>query len=313
VSTVRVAVVDVGTNSTRLLVAETDPRAPRGRFEELVRRSNVTRLGHGLERTGRLDHEAMERVERVLGSYRAEVDGLDADIRTGVMTSAVREAANGPEFVRRVRERHGFDVRAISGEEEARLTYRGATAGRGDDGRIVVIDVGGGSTEIVVGAGDDVLFHTSTPAGVVRLSERHLRADPPSPEELEDLAGDVASILSSALPDRARAGVKQAIGVAGTATSLASIDLALEPYDPARVEGHAVSLRTCARILGELSRMTERRRREVPGLHPDRAPTILAGAVILPAAVSAFGLRGFVASESDLLRGEAMRCAALRA
>lgn len=311
-SGVRVAVVDIGTNSTRLMVAEVaGPLEAEPRVAELARRSNVTRLGHLLERTGRLDSEAMERVERVLGSYRSEVDALGVDATTGVMTSAVREAANGPAFVRRVRERHGFDVRAISGDEEAHLTYRGATAGRSTGAsRTVVIDVGGGSTEIVVGSGREVVFHASTPAGVVRLSERHLRGDPPGPAELDALAADVAAILAAHLPGPATEGVEHAIGVAGTATSLASIDQALEPYDPARVDGYLVSLDACERMLARLAAVGEDRRRSVPGLHPDRAPTILAGAVILPAVVRAFGLDSFEASESDILRGEALRYAA---
>ncbi|MFN8174277.1 MAG: Ppx/GppA phosphatase family protein [Solirubrobacteraceae bacterium] len=308
----RIAVVDIGTNSTRLLVADVGRARSGGpAFAELARRSTVTRLGQGVDRTGRLDPGAMERVERVLDGYRAEADALGAEATTGVMTSAVREAANGAEFVRRVRGRHGFAVRAIPGEEEARLTYRGAIDGRaGDDGRVVVIDVGGGSTEVVVGSGERVAFHVSTPAGVVRLSERHLRGDPPSAAELSALEADVSSILDATLPADVRDAAGQAIGVAGTATSLASIDQALEPYDPARVDGYEVTLAACERILGRLARMTEERRRAVPGLHPDRAPTILAGAVILPAVVRAFGLDRFEASESDILRGEALRYAA---
>lgn len=311
-SAVRVAVVDIGTNSTRLLVAEVaDAHGPAPAFRELARHSNVTRLGEGLERTGRLDAEAMERVHRVMASYRAEVDRIGVDGTTGVLTSAVREAANGPAFVREVRQRHGFDVRTISGDEEAHLTYRGATAGRPDaDRAVVVIDVGGGSTEIVVGRDGEVAFHVSTRAGVVRQSERHLHADPPTAAEIAALAADVEAILAAEVPAEARAGVVHAIGVAGTATSIAAIDQALEPYDPARVHSYVVPLATADAILARLAGMTEPERRSVPGLHPDRAPTILAGVVILSAAVRAFGLDRFEVSEADLLRGEALRFAA---
>ncbi len=311
-SAVRVAVVDIGTNSTRLLIAEVgDARGTAPAFTELARHSNVTRLGHGLERTGRLGDEAMERVHRVLGSYRTEVDEIGVAGTTGVLTSAVREAANGPAFVGEVRERHGFDVRTISGDEEAHLTYRGATAGRPDAARpLVVIDVGGGSTEIVVGRGGEVAFHVSTRAGVVRQSERHLHADPPAAAEIAALAEDVDAILAAAVPAAARAGVEHAIGVAGTATSIAAIDQALEPYDPARVHGYVVSLATCDAVLARLAGMTDAERRAVPGLHPDRAPTIVAGVVILSAVVRGFGLDRFETSEADLLRGEALRYAA---
>jgi len=198
-----------------------------------------------------------------------------------------------------------------AGDEEAAATFAGVTSSRSGPTRgTLVVDVGGGSTEVVVGRDGDVAFHVSTLAGVVRQSERHLRGDPPAPAEIDAVAADVERVLGGAVPPAARAGVEHAIGVAGTATSIAAIDQALVPYDPARVHGHEVTLATCDELLGRLAAMSDAERRTVPGLHPDRAPTILAGIVILTAVVRLFGLDRFEVSEADLLRGEALRAAA---
>ncbi len=154
------------------------------------------------------------------------------------MTSAVRDAANGDEFAAAVRDRYGLEGRTLSGDEEARLTFLGATAARaGDDTRLLVIDIGGGSTELVVGANGEVAFHVSTQAGVVRHTERHIHSDPPTEPEMEALADDARAVIAAAVPDDVRNSVGGAVAVAGTATSVAAIDLELVPYDTARVEG----------------------------------------------------------------------------
>ena len=202
----RVAVVDIGTNSTRLLVADV---APDGSLIELERRTKVTRLGDRLDRTGVLDDAAMERVLTTLAEYRAVIDAGGAERAVAVLTSAVRDAANGDAFLARVRAQdEALHARVIPGDEEARLTFRGATSERapGDMTPTVVIDVGGGSTELVVGSGDEVSFHVSTQAGVVRHTERHLATDPPTSAELEALAADVRSMFAQAVPPSARAG-----------------------------------------------------------------------------------------------------------
>lgn len=302
----RVGVVDVGSNSTRLLVAD----VAEGRIRELDRRSEVTRLGQDVDRTGALAGEARERVLAVLDGYRAALEGCEAT--TAVLTSAVRDASNGAEFAEEVRRRYGLDARTLDGDTEARLTFLGATAERaaGDGPPTVVIDVGGGSTEYVVGEGGAMTFHVSTQAGVVRQTERHLHSDPPRHEEMEALAGDVREVVRAAVPEAVRAGVAHAIGVAGTATSCAAMDLGLEPYDPARVQGHVVQDGELELMLARLAEMPLAQRRRVPGLHPDRAPTIVAGVVILLEALRAFGLREFEASEHDILWGAALTLAA---
>ncbi len=302
----RVGVVDVGSNSTRLLVAD----VAQGRIRELDRRSEVTRLGQDVDRTGALADEARARVFAVLDGYRAALEGCDAT--TAVLTSAVRDASNGADFAEEVRRRYGLEARTLDGDTEARLTFLGATAERavGDGPPTVVIDVGGGSTEYVVGEGGAMTFHVSTQAGVVRQTERHLHSDPPRHAEMEALAVDVREVVRAAVPEAVRAGVAHAIGVAGTATSCAAIELALEPYDPARVQGHVVQSGELEWMLARLAEMPLAQRRAVPGLHPDRAPTIVAGIVILLEALRAFELTEFEASEHDILWGAALTLAA---
>ncbi len=175
----------------------------------------------------------------------------------------------------------------------------------------VVIDIGGGSTEFIVGADHTTSFHVSVQAGVLRMSERHIHSDPPSPTELQDLAADTRQIFLASLPAEQRKAVKRAIAVAGTATSAAAIDQELEPYDPERVHGYELLLATVELLIARLADMTEAGRREVVGLHPDRAPTIVAGMILLEEAMKAFDLDHVEVSEHDILRGGTLRLAGL--
>jgi exopolyphosphatase/guanosine-5'-triphosphate,3'-diphosphate pyrophosphatase len=300
----RVAVIDMGSNSTRLLVADVDD----GTVHELTRETRITRLAQGVDATGRLADEAIDRVLAALADYREEIDRLGAERVTAVATSAVRDAANGPDFLERLRERFGFDAQILSGDEEARLTFLGATAARPPGGDpVLVLDIGGGSTEFVVGLpGEPPQFHVSTQAGAVRQTERHVTGDPPPREDLHAMAGEVSAIIAGAVPEDLRRSTTAGIAVAGTATSVAAIDQELDPYDPERVHGYGLQLAACERILAMLAAMTEAERREVKGLHPDRAPTIVAGVVILIEAMRAFGLEVMETSEADILHGAAL-------
>lgn len=303
----RVGVVDIGSNSTRLYVADVEHGSVTAEHD---RRSNVTRLGQGVDASGRLADEALDRVRRVLDEYAAALDGLGADRRVAVLTSAVRDADNGPDFEAEVRDRYGLEARVLPGEEEARLTFLGAVSEERDlPEPVVVIDVGGGSTEIVIGSGREVSFWTSSQMGVVRQTERHLHTDPPAGDELAALAADVRGVLADEVPGDVRDGARAAVAVAGTATSLAAIDLELEPYDPTRVHGHRLDAARCEELLERLAALPEEERRAVPGLHPDRAPTIVAGVIVLREALRVFGLDAFVASEHDILRGAALEAA----
>jgi exopolyphosphatase/guanosine-5'-triphosphate,3'-diphosphate pyrophosphatase len=301
----RVAVVDIGTNSTRLLVCDTEgERVTR----ELERRSTVTRLGAGVDADGRLGEEAMARVFSTLDEYRALIDRYDAGRAIAVLTSAVREAVNGREFANQVEQRYALKPYVLTGDEEAALTFLGATSERDpqDHTPTVVIDIGGGSTEIVIGSGHQASFHVSTRAGVVRQTERHLHSDPPTNDELEQTREDVRAILLDGVPVDHREAVEHAIAVAGTATSLAAIAQQLEPYDPEKVHGYHLSRERCGEILGRLASIPLEERRKVPGLHPDRAPTIIAGVLILIEVLTLFGLELVEVSEHDILRGAAL-------
>jgi exopolyphosphatase/guanosine-5'-triphosphate,3'-diphosphate pyrophosphatase len=305
---VPVAVVDIGSNSTRLLIAEVDPAT--GAVEELLRRSVVTRLGDGVDSGGSLSEEAIDRVLSTLDGYRAAIDAHDCRANLAVLTSAVRDAANGAAFAARVREDYGLDARILSGSDEAQLTFLGAMSGRHAPSEpTVVIDIGGGSTEFVVGRGHTAGFHASLPAGVVRMSERHIHSDPPATEELQSLALDARTTFLDGLAPDVRAPVTRGIAVAGTATSAASIDQELDPYDPSRVHGYPLLLATVELLLARLADMTEARRRAVVGLDPARAPTIVAGMILLSEALRAFELDKAEVSEHDILHGGALRLA----
>ena len=301
----RRAVVDIGTNSTRLFIADVSD----GRVGEVLeRRTEITRLGAGVDAGGRLSEEGMERVYVVLDSYRRLIDRHRVPDAVAAMTSAVRDATNGAEFASTVRRRWGLEPQVLSGDEEARLTFLGATSERDPSDRtpILVIDIGGGSTEFVIGPGREMQFHVSNQAGVVRQTERHVHSDPATRAELEALGRDVRGILRTGVPDEWRRAVRHAIGVAGTATSMASIAQELEPYDPDRVEGYVLSVSECREIFDRLARMTVAQRRQVPGLHPDRAPAIVAGVIILLETLALFDLDEVEVSEHDILMGAAL-------
>jgi exopolyphosphatase/guanosine-5'-triphosphate,3'-diphosphate pyrophosphatase len=304
----RVAVVDLGTNTTRLLVADVED----GRVRELERKTKVTRLGEGVDSTGRLADGAIERVATTLEDYKAILEALKPDRTIALATSATRDAANGNDFRQMLHDRFGLDAHIIPGEEEARLTFLGATAARPPGaGPFVVIDIGGGSTEFVVGsAGSDPTFRVSTQAGSVRQTERHLKEDPPSDEDLLALRAAIRSILEEAIPEQIRGTVEAGIAVAGTATSLAAIDQQLDPYDPEKVQGYGLLLEAVDRMLGELAAIPLAERRQVTGLHPDRAPTIVAGTAILLESIRIFGLASVEVSEADILHGAALDLAA---
>jgi exopolyphosphatase/guanosine-5'-triphosphate,3'-diphosphate pyrophosphatase len=301
----RIAVVDIGTNSTRLLVCA---REGERIVEELERRSTVTRLGAGVDADGRLAQEAMDRVYATLDEYRGLIERHDVHAAVAVLTSAVRDAANGAEFAATVKDRYGVEPNVLSGDEEARLTFLGATSERDPDDQTptVVVDIGGGSTEVVVGRGREATFHVSNQAGVVRQTERHIHQDPPTEEELEETRQDVREILRRGVPEAQRSVVERAIAVAGTATSLGAIAQELEPYDPEKVHGYRLSLSECEEILQRLASIPLEERRQVPGLHPDRAPTIVAGVIILVETLRLFGLEQVEVSEHDILRGAAL-------
>jgi exopolyphosphatase/guanosine-5'-triphosphate,3'-diphosphate pyrophosphatase len=301
----RVAVVDIGTNSTRMLVGDVRD----GLVDEVERRTTVTNLGRGVDHTGCLSSDAVENVCGVIADYRARYQELGAERVMPIATSAVRDSTNGDAFIAELRERFDLRPQVLTGEEEAHLTYLGATAQRGEEASTLVFDIGGGSTELIVGTGNRVDFHTSLQVGTVRHSERHLTTDPPDPTQLEVLASDVRNLIEDSIAGDSGARAANAIAVAGTPTSLAAVDQELDPYDPSRVHGYRLRMRSVQRMLSRLASMPLAERLRVPGLHPGRAPTIVAGTVILVQVMRAFGVEEIEVSERDILHGSALSAA----
>jgi exopolyphosphatase/guanosine-5'-triphosphate,3'-diphosphate pyrophosphatase len=289
----RVGVVDLGTNSTRLLVAEVDD----GRVEEVARHTQITRLGEGVDERRKLLPLPIARVRNVLADYRRELEELGAERVLAIGTSAIRDAENGEAFLGEVEWSYGFATRLLSGSDEAQLTRRGVANGRklGDD--TLVLDVGGGSTELITAR-----ERTSLDVGSVRLTERYLHSDPPTDEELDAAARAVRDELPSLEPDGA-------IGVAGTITTLAALELG--GYDPQRVHGYRLSREGVGAQLDRLASLPLAQRRELAGLEPERAPVIVAGAVIVREVLDRYGLAGLEVSERDILHGAALEAAAL--
>jgi exopolyphosphatase/guanosine-5'-triphosphate,3'-diphosphate pyrophosphatase len=303
----RVGVVDLGTNTTRLLVADVDD----GRVSELVRRTRITRLGEGVDERRRLLPVPIARVRNCLSDYRRELESLGAERTLAIATSAVRDAENGEAFLGEVEWSYGFETRLLSGHDEALLTFRGVASARPIRGRTLIVDLGGGSTEFVLGEPDGLAFHESIDMGSVRMTERFLPSDPPSAADLEACAAAVRSLLAERIPDGVRGGAEAAIGVAGTVTTLAALDLDLSEYDPERVHGHRIPAEAVEVQLRRLASLPLAERRRVPALEPERAPVIVAGAVIVREVLAHFGLRELEASERDIMDGAALAAADL--
>ncbi|MGH2959051.1 MAG: Ppx/GppA phosphatase family protein [Solirubrobacterales bacterium] len=304
----RIGAIDIGSNSTRLLVADVDG----GEISEISRESIVTRLGDGVDKSRALNDRAIERVMDALEEYAGEIVLAGCDRIGGVATSAVREATNGEDFAEQVGTRHGIPIEVIGGDQEAQLTFLGASTGEAlnGEGRSIVVDIGGGSTEFIVGAGGELLFHISTQLGAVRQSERWLPSDPPTKDEIQSLLDEAQTIVLDAVPEEFRRDIANGIAVAGTPTVLAAVDQELEPFDPWKVHGYPITVEAAERLLEMLASLPLEERRKVPGLHPDRAPTIVAGAAILLSTLKAFGLDQVVVSEHDILYGVALTLAA---
>jgi exopolyphosphatase/guanosine-5'-triphosphate,3'-diphosphate pyrophosphatase len=289
----RVGVVDLGTNSTRLLVAD----VREGRVDEVARRIQITRLGEGVDERRRLLPLPIARVRNVLSDYRRELDELGAERVLAIGTSAIRDADNGEAFLGEVEWSYGFTTRLLSGHEEAWLTRRGVANGRGLGADTVVLDVGGGSTELITGGS-----RASIDIGCVRLTERFLRSDPPASAELEAAAREIRESLPQLEPT-------DAIGVAGTVTSLAALKLGGHDLD--RVHGFRLSRDMVEEQLERLASLPLEQRRRLPALEPERAPVIVAGALIVREALDCYELEELEVSERDLLHGAAVEAAAL--
>jgi exopolyphosphatase/guanosine-5'-triphosphate,3'-diphosphate pyrophosphatase len=280
-----VAAIDLGTNTTRLLVADVED----GRLDELHRETRITRLGEGVDSRRRLLPVPIARVRNVLSDYRQRAESHGAERTLLVATSAVRDAENGEAFLGEIEWSYGFVTRLLTGDEEAELTRRGVES---LDPATLLVDIGGGSTELVLDG-----FHTSLPLGSVRFTERYG----------EDVAASIGA-TRPLLPELQPSG---AVGVAATITSLAALDLGLEAYDRERVHGHVLTRDGARTQLERLAALPLEERRRVPALDPERAPVIVAGAAILLAILDAYDLPAIRVSERDLLDGAALATAEL--
>ena len=287
----RVAAVDLGTNSTRFLVADVE----NGAVQEIARGLRITGLGEGVDARRRLLPLPIARVRNSLSDFRREIERLGAERALAVGTSAVRDADNGEAFLGEVEWSYGFKTRLLSGGDEAALTFRGALLGRNDADGTMVVDLGGGSTELVT-----VEHAVSIDVGSVRMTEQF-------GEDVEAIAARVRELLPAELAPQ------RAIGVAGTITSLAALDLGLDAYDPERVHGHVLSAAAVDEQRQRLAALSLEERRRLPAFEPDRAPVIVAGAAIVREILRSYGLDGIEASEHDLLHGVALEAASLPA
>ena len=295
----RYAAIDVGTNTVLLLVAEQTASG----FSPVVERGAITRLGKGVDASRRLAPEAMERTLDALGRFAAEARSLGAQGLVVSATSAARDAQNGAEFLASAKTRAGVDVEILSGDEEARLSYLAVATDFGAEAperELVALDIGGGSTEFIFGTGPSVRFHTSIDIGSVRLTERCIRSDPPSAEDMARLHAELASALAPVPRPKVNALV---VGVAGTVTTLYAVANGIAPYDAARVHKGWLSCGELSRTRARLAAVPLATRRTIPGLQPERADVIIAGAVLLEHALDHLGAAGARVSDRGLRWG----------
>ncbi|WTW95474.1 Ppx/GppA family phosphatase [Streptomycetaceae bacterium NBC_01309] len=310
-TTERVAAIDCGTNSIRLLVADLDPDT--GSLTDLDRRMRIVRLGQGVDTTGRLAPEALERTFAACRDYREAIDALGAKRLRFVATSASRDAENREDFRNGVREILGVEPEVVTGDEEAALSFTGATrelagadpsaaGASGLERPFLVLDIGGGSTEFVLG-GDHVEAARSVNVGCVRMTERHLRSDPPTPAEIAAAKADIEAAIdlaAEAVPlDRA----KTVVGLAGSVATVAGIALDLPEYDPRVIHHSRIGVDRVREITERLLASTHDERAAIPVMHPGRVDVIGAGALVLLTIMERVGAREVVVSEHDILDG----------
>jgi exopolyphosphatase/guanosine-5'-triphosphate,3'-diphosphate pyrophosphatase len=295
----RVAAIDCGTNSIRLLVADLPPDG--GPLTDVTRQMEIVRLGQGVDRTGVLAPEAIERTRVALAGYAEQIQRLGAGRVRMVATSASRDARNADDFRAMVTGILGVPPEVVSGDEEARLSFTGAVRGL-PPARYLVVDIGGGSTEFVVGA-TEVERALSVDIGCVRMTERYLSDDPPTPAQIAAARKEIEAAVDRALDAVGGHAAEQVVGLAGSVTTVAAIALDLPAYQPERTHHARVSTVDVQRVTGRLLGMSTRQRLAIPVMHPGRADVIGAGALILQTVLERAGTAGVIASEHDILDG----------
>ena len=294
----RVAAIDCGTNSVRLLIADVEA----GPLTDVSRRMEIVRLGEDVDRTGRLSDAAIERTRKALIGYAAEIAELGVDRVRMCATSASRDASNAADFRAMVRATLGADPEVITGDEEARLSFTGAVHGLTAESPYLVVDIGGGSTEFVVGS-SAVDSAISVDVGCVRMTERHLHGDPPTAAQVAAAEADITAVVDTALaavPGREAATL---VGLAGSVTTVTALALGLQRYDSERIHHVRVSYEQVAAVTASLLESTVAERLALPVMHPGRADVIGAGALVLRIIMERSGAATVVASEHDILDG----------
>jgi exopolyphosphatase/guanosine-5'-triphosphate,3'-diphosphate pyrophosphatase len=302
--TQRVAAIDCGTNSIRLLVADVDPRS--GTLRDLDRRMEIVRLGHGVDATRRIAPESMARTFDAVERYAEVVRALGAERIRFVATSASRDAENSAEFVSGVLDRIGVAPEVVSGDEEARLSFLGATRGLADDAQApyLVVDIGGGSTELVLGVHEPAAA-ASVDVGCVRLTERHARHDPPSAQEIDAILADIDEAIARAARTVPLGEARTLIGLAGSVTTLTAIALGQTEYDADAIHGARVSAAQVAEVSDRLLALDHAGRSVMQVIHPGRVDVLNAGILVLRRILDVTGLPEVLASEHDILDGVA--------
>jgi exopolyphosphatase/guanosine-5'-triphosphate,3'-diphosphate pyrophosphatase len=295
---VRVAAIDCGTNSVRLLIADVSG----DRLTDVARRMEIVRLGEGVDRTGRLAPEAIERTRHALLGYAAEIAELGVGRVRMCATSASRDASNAADFRSMVRSVLGIDPEVISGDEEARLSFTGAVRGLKEEPPYLVVDIGGGSTEFVTGT-TEVDAALSVDIGCVRMTERHLRSDPPTAAEIAAAEQDITAAVDRALAAVPGREAKTLVGLAGSVTTVTALALKLPRYDAERIHHAVIDYEAVAQVTADLLAATVAERLALPVMHPGRADVIGAGALILRIIMERSGQSTVVASEHDILDG----------
>jgi exopolyphosphatase/guanosine-5'-triphosphate,3'-diphosphate pyrophosphatase len=308
---VRVAAIDCGTNSIRLLVADLPPQG--GALVDVVRRMEIVRLGQGVDRTGALDPAAIERTRIALADYAAQLESLGAARVRMVATSATRDATNADDFRAMVTATLGVAPEVVTGDEEARLSFLGATGGlpASAEPPYLVVDIGGGSTEFVLGGSTmdtaaTVAHAMSVDIGCVRMTERHLVGDPPAPQQIAAAEADIGAAVERALGAVGGRDARTLIGLAGSVTTVAALALRLDGYDPGRIHHARIAYDDVAAVTAELLRLTHTQRLALAPMHPGRADVIGAGALVLRIIMERVGADSVIASEHDILDGIAL-------
>jgi exopolyphosphatase/guanosine-5'-triphosphate,3'-diphosphate pyrophosphatase len=305
----RVAALDCGTNSLRLLVADVADQ----RLTDIVRQMEIVRLGEGVDRTGRLSDAALARTFRVLDEYAATIGSLDVEHVRMVATSASRDAANRDEFVSGVVARLGVAPEVITGDEEAALSFEGATRELSGSHAVaspyLVVDIGGGSTEFVLGDENGLRAARSVDVGCVRLTERHLRSDPPTEDQIAAAVADINAAIDTAATVVRFDEARTLVGLAGSVTTVVALALGLTEYDPTRIHHARISAAEVAEVTGALLGATREERAALPVMHPGRVDVIGGGALVLDTVLRRCGFDSVVASEHDILDGIAFSAA----